>query len=120
MFRDGQYEVDASDVVSLGIDYVGYQRFDGEILEGASLPYGIFLITYTGELYLLARSLHMVSALEECEKLINEYEKLGFEWNVLLSDGCRIILQCSFMAGKEWSEDWLGNNSVTHGGDDDE
>jgi hypothetical protein len=118
MFMDGQQEVELLEIESLGIDYLGRQLFEGEQGSNRNHPYGVFLMTREGQLYLISRCVDLVTALAECDRILTKYKKHGCDWNVYLSDGCKIILQCTFMAGRDWSANWMGIS--LRAADDDE
>lgn len=108
MFMDGQDEVGLLEIDALGVDYLGRETFSGEQGSNRNHPYGVFLLTRDGELYLISRCSDLVTALAECDRLLTKYRKYGCNWNVYLSDGCKTILQCTFMAGRNWSKNWMG------------
>jgi hypothetical protein len=111
--------VNLGDIEALGIDYLGDSHGYGtSATKKLSRKYGVFLITIDEELFLVSRCSDLITALDETHTLLNKFKESGFDCDVYLSDGCKAILQCTFLAGQEWSEEWMGD-SIRSEYDDD-
>ena len=103
--------VDLEDIDSLGIDYLGASvQFGTPLTNKLRRKYGVFLITTDDEIFLVARCSDLITALDETQTLMEKFKSSGLECDVHISDGCKAILQCTFLAGQEWSEQWMGDN----------
>ena len=99
------------EIEALGSDYLGKSQMFGKPLPHlVEYQYGVFLITIEEELFLVSRCSDLITALDETHKLMTKFRKGGHDCNVYLSDGCKAILQCTFLAGQEWSDKWMGDS----------
>ena len=108
---DGFERISLYDIEALGIDYVGSSTMFGKPSKSdENKKYGVFIIARDESLFLVTRCTDLVTALDETHDLMNKFKDSGFDCEVYLSDGCKAILQCMFLAGQEWSERWMGDN----------
>lgn len=108
---DGFERISLHDIEALGIDYVGSSTMFGKPSPSTrDKKYGVFIITHDDSLFLVTRCTDIVTALDETHSLMDKFRKSGFDCEVYLSDGCKAIIQCMFLAGQEWSDHWMGDN----------
>ena len=118
---DGFDRISLDEIEALGIDYLGKSQIFGNPLPShTSYKYGVFLITIEEDLYLVSRCSDLITALDETHKLMTKFRRNGLDCDVYLSDGCKAILQCTFLAGQEWSDQWMGGSIGAERYDEDE